>query len=54
MQEVKSAQANNIKQADMLQSQRAAVSGDTELVQIERLEEAVQQAQEVGHRPEQL
>ena len=51
MQELKSVQANNRKQGDMLQSQRAAVSGNAELVQIERLEEAVQQAREVGHCP---
>ena len=46
-QNLKSAQANNRKQAEMLQAQKAAVSRSPELVHIEKLEEAVQQAQEV-------
>lgn len=47
MQMLAALQASNKKQAAMLSSQKAAVRSSPELVEIEHLEEAVQQAHEV-------
>lgn len=47
MQALKSVQASNKHQAETVSSQKAAVRQSPELVEIEQLEEAIQQAQEV-------
>ena len=48
LQMLRSLQASNKKQADMLQRQKAAINQSPELVQIQQLEEAIQQSREVG------
>ena len=50
LQMLQSVQASNKKQADMLQSQKAAIRQSPEVVQIQQLEDAIQQTQEVVWR----
>lgn len=50
LQMLQSFQASNKKQADMLQRQKAAIRQSPEVVQIQQLEDAIQQTQEVVWR----